>query len=263
MRIAAVQLGLHRGKSEKAFSSAEAQVRKAARRGARLVCLPEHWLGLSVLDQRDPMLGWFMDVSRELGIYLNLGANFQRRGGKVFVSSHLITPQGEISSTQDKIHLYRREKRVALPGSRLHIAKVDGLKVGTLVCHDLVFPEPARTLTLMGAELLIVPALIEAGGGSPWLTYLRARSLENRVPIVSANIYAPPRILGKTCIINPTYDRKSHIMHLSEKIAPSGEGLLFEDVDVKAQAGPRKERLGELRKSRFIDLLHSTWMRVQ
>ena len=259
MRVAAVQLSLHRGKSEKAVSSAEAQVRKAARKGARLVCLPEHWLGLSIMDQRDPILGWFADVSRDLGIYLNLGANFQRRGGKVFVSSHLITPQGEIASTQDKVHLYRREKRVASPGTRLHIAKVDGLKVGTLVCHDLVFPEPARTLALMGAELLVVPALIEAGGGSPWLTYLRARALENRVPIVSANIYAPPRILGRSCVIDPTYDAKSHIMHISEKSAPTGEGLVIADVDAKSQMGPRRERLRELDNSRFVDLLYKTW----
>ncbi|QQG48427.1 MAG: carbon-nitrogen hydrolase family protein [archaeon] len=256
MKVAAVQLGLYPKNTEKALDSAEALVRAAAKRGARLVCLPEHWLLSRVIEEDDPINTRFESLAKELGVYLNLGANFQKRGKRVFMASPTISPRGRILATQDKVHLYRREKKAASPGEGLHLFKVDGYTVGVLVCHDLVFPEPARTATLLGAELLVVPSLIEATGGEPWLAYLRARALENRIPIVSANAYAPPRFLGMTFIVDQKYDKKKHIMLLDEKKAGPGAGLLMADIDPKSASRPRAERLRELKESRAVKGLY-------
>lgn len=256
MKVAAVQLGLHPKSLEKALEEAETQVRTAARRGARLVCLPEHWLLAHVMSPGDPVLHRLGALAQDTRVYLNTGGNFLKRRGVVRLSSQTLSPEGEILSTQDKMHLYRREKKRASPGRRLRIVKVEGYKVGVLVCHDLVFPEPARTLVLMGAELLVVPSLIEREGASPWLAYLRARALENRVPIVSPNAYAPPSFLGSSTIIALDYSRKRRIMHLEEKSAPAGSGFVMADLDLKASAGPRAERLGELRSSGTVESLY-------
>ena len=45
-----------------------------------------------------------------------------------------------------------------------------------MVCHDVVFPESARTLVLKGSELLLNPSLITAQGIGPWRSYLIARA---------------------------------------------------------------------------------------
>ncbi|MBI3841351.1 MAG: carbon-nitrogen hydrolase family protein [Thaumarchaeota archaeon] len=255
MKVAAVQLGLSRN-LDRAVAEADGQIRRAANSGARLVCLPEHWLLSRVLKPNDPILRRFATLSKDLDIYLNLGANFQKRGKGVFLTSPTFSPKGEIISRQDKVHLYRRENRVATPGSRFNLFRVDGFDIAVLVCHDLVFPEPARTVTLMGAELLLVPSLILAAGSNPWLAYLRARSLENRIPIVSPNAYAPPHFLGRSLIFDLGYDKKQHIMRLVERNARPGQTLVAADLDLRNQGRLRRERLKELRNSKSIDALY-------
>jgi predicted amidohydrolase len=256
MKVAAVQLGLHPRKTNKALDEAESEVKAAARGGSDLVCLPEHWLLGYILEGRSPVLSRFAGLAKDLGIHLNLGANYERRRSKVYLSSHTFSRKGEVLPLQDKLHLYGREKLRASPGRRLNVIVVDGHKVGVLVCHDLVFPEPARTLVLMGAELLVVPALIVAEGFLPWLTYLRARALENRVPIVSPNCYAPPRFPGNSAIIALNYQRSSRIMQLRENLARPGSRVITADFDLGALARPRQERLDELKNSRSVDSLY-------
>ena len=257
MKIAAVQLALHPKNPERAIGEAEVQVRAAAAKGARLICLPEHWLLSRVITSDDAVIRRFSRLAVELGVYLNLGANYERRVKKTWLTSHTISPSGRVISRQDKMHLYRRETREAQPGSRLGLVGVDGLKVGVLVCHDAVFPETARTLALMGAELLVVPSLITAMGGLPWLVYLRARSLENRIPIVSPNAFHPPKFLGGSCIMDLKYDGKEHIMQLAERKARPRRSVLVADIDFRANRPARKERLEELLRSGAIAMLHS------
>jgi len=257
VKVAALQLGLYPNDSEKAAVEAELQARAAAKKEARLICMPEHWLLSRSIAGRDPILRRFERLAKELGVYLNLGANYEERKNGRWLTSHTLSPAGDIISRQDKVHLYRRENREALPGSRFGLVEVDGSKVGVLVCHDLVFPETSRTVTLMGAELLVVPSLIGTKGSEPWLIYLRARALENRVPIVSPNICLPPRILGKSCILDLRYDKKEHVMQLVEMKAGQLVKPLVAELNLKSNKRQRGERLRELLRSKAVDGLYA------
>jgi predicted amidohydrolase len=126
---------------------------------------------------------------------------------------------------------------------------IGGFKVGVLVCHDVVFPETAREATLKGAELLLVPSLITAKGIEPWLIYLRARALENRVPVVAPNLYASARLPGQSRVMNLSYDKKAHVMELIEYRAPKGKTSIVVDLDLRSLRPLREERLRELRKT--------------
>lgn len=255
LKVAAVQLGVYRGHPDTAVVEAERQVRGASARGARLVCLPEHWLLLRVLKEDDPITRRLSELAKELGIYLNTGANFETRGDKTFMTSATLSPEGRVISRQDKVHLYRREKRTALPGSGFEVMAVDGFKVGVLVCHDVVFPETAREATLKGAELLLVPSLISAIGVEPWLIYLKARALENRVPVVAPNLFTPPNLPGRTCVIDLNYDKKQHVMELVEHKAPPKKTSVVVDLDLRSNRVLREERLSELRASYLSEKL--------
>ncbi len=257
MKVAAVQLGIYPDNPDRAVAEAEVQVREASGNDARLICLPEHWLLSRVLTNRDPIIRRFASLVKELGVYLNLGANYEKRGGRTWLTSHTFSPSGEIISRQDKVHLYRRETEHAMPGSRFQLADVDGFKVAVLVCHDAVFPETARAVTLMGAELLVVPSLIAAKGSEPWLAYLRARSLENRVPIVSPNVYHPTRFMGRSCILDLRYDKKEHVMHLVERQAHPLKTALVTELDIRSKRPYRRERLRELLRSNALRSLYS------
>ncbi len=246
LKVAAVQLGLYKGQPDRAVTEAERQVRQASKTGARLICLPEHWLLSRVLEEDDETMRRFCALARELDAFINMGANFELRGAETYVTSATLSPDGQVISRQDKVHLYRREKRTAVPGSGFEIVIVDGFKVGILVCHDVVFPETAREVALKGAELLLVPSLISAEGIEPWLIYLRARSLENRIPVVAPNVYAPPSFPGRSCVLDLAYDKKEHVMELVERRAPGGKTSVLVDIDISSKKHLREERLREL-----------------
>jgi omega-amidase len=249
LSVAAVQLGVYRGRPDKAVAEAERQVRRASAKGARLICLPEHWLLSQVLTEDDAITRRFSNLAREIDSYINIGANFQVRGAHTYMTSTTLGPNGNVISKQDKVHLYRSEKRRAIPGTHFEVMAVDGFKVGVLVCHDVVFPETAREATFKGAELLLVPSLITAIGIEPWLIYLRARALENRVPVVAPNLYAPPKVTGQSRVFDLNYDKKEHVMELIEHRAPRGNSSIVVELDLRSMKPLREERLNELHPS--------------
>ena len=256
IRVAAVQTGIYGNNPARALKDAEALVRGAAEKGARLICLPEHWLLSKVLktddEDDDPILQRFMKLAEEVDAYINLGGYYESRVGQTHLTSLTVSPTGLVLSRQNKVHLYRREKRVATEGSGFKLVVVDRIRVGVLVCHDVVFPESARTLALMGAELLVVPSFIAARGTEPWLVYLRARALENRVPVVAPNVYHPPKLLGRSCVIDLVYDKKEHVMELLERVAKDKRTSVVVDLDLASKSGLRRERLRELRPSAYL-----------
>jgi len=252
IRVAAVQTGVYMNNPVKAVKEAEVLIREAAGDGARLICLPEYWLLSKVLKSADPILQRFMKLGEELDAYINLGGYYESRGGRTYLTSQTVSPSGSVVSRQDKMHLYRGEKRRAAEGSRFELFTVDSARVGVLVCHDVVFPESARTMTMMGCELLVVPSFITARGTEPWLVYLRARALENRVPVVASNVYHPPKCLGRSHVIDLVYDKKERIMELIERVAQDRRTSLVVDIDFTAKSALRRERLRELRPGVYL-----------
>jgi predicted amidohydrolase len=251
LAVAAIQTGMHLGDAEAAVRNAEDLIGKASAKGARLVCLPEHWLGLKVLGPDDRVLDRFSRTAKELDIYANLGAVYERRDEGVFLTSITIAPDGSVISRQDKVHLYRGEKRRARAGKGFNLVEVDGSKVGVLVCHDVVFPESARSLTLGGAELILVPSLISAAGTKPWLVYLAARALENRVPLVAPNVYSPPRFMGRSSVIDLVYNETEKVMDLDVQRAPERRGFALAELDLSSKRKLRMERLSELKQGAY------------
>jgi predicted amidohydrolase len=108
----------------------------------------------------------------------------ERAGARVFNSALLAGPDGE-RAVYRKIHLFDREKELFAPGDRPpEVVEVRGVRYGLMVCFDWIFPETARTLALMGADVLCHPANLV-------LPYCQdamvTRCIENRVFAVTAN----------------------------------------------------------------------------
>jgi (R)-amidase len=189
LRVAAVQLVLYlvghksdrKSDHKKAVREAERAAIRSAKKGARLIVLPEHWLADEVLERDNDVVRRFSKLARKMDVYVNLGAYYERIGNRTFLTSVMLAPTGRDYFRQDKVHLYRSEGKAATGGSGFGTCLVDGFRVGVLVCHDMVFPEAARASAVAGAELFVVPSLIVKAGALPWVYYLRARALENRV----------------------------------------------------------------------------------
>jgi len=108
----------------------------------------------------------------------------EKFGQSIFNSALLIGPEG-IVDVYRKIHLFNREKLYFNPGDRpLTINTVKGTKIGIMICFDWIFPEVARSLAILGAEVICQPANLVL---SYCQNVMLARSLENRVFSVTAN----------------------------------------------------------------------------
>ena len=61
-------------------------------------------------------------------------------------------------------------------------------KFGVVICYDMVFPDVANVMTKKGAKILFSPSRIVKRGIQPWQMYVQVRALENRIPIIAANV---------------------------------------------------------------------------
>lgn len=247
--IVAIQSGLFPRDEERAVRETTDLVRKSAEQhSARLVCLPEHWLVDKILmGESDPLYGTFIDLARSIDGYINMGGIFEKSNGSTSFLSPTISPSGKIVSKQKKVHLFRRENEIAVGGSSFDPFKIDEITIGVMVCHDVVFPESARTLVLKGAELLLNPSLITAVGISPWRSYLIARALENRVPLIAANPSFGTRVPGRSELLGLVYEKPQGIMLVKELAKPlTGKRAYVVEISFTEEfATLRRERLSE------------------
>ena len=108
----------------------------------------------------------------------------EKEGNKVFNSAMLVSKNG-IIGTYRKLHLYYKEKLWFDSGDKpFKVYDVKGINIGIMRCCDWIFPETARSLALLGADIIAHPANLV-------LPYCQkamvTRCLENRIYAITAN----------------------------------------------------------------------------
>ncbi len=202
------------GDAEANLASAARGVREAARRGARVVCLPELFRGLYFCQKEDhaafelaePVPGPTCEVlgrlARELGVAI-VGSVFERRAAGMYHNTAVVLDaDGSLAGTYRKMHIpddpLYYEKFYFTPGD-LGFQAVDTRfgRVGILVCWDQWYPEAARVTALMGALVLFYPTAIGwhpkekrkhgAAQLDAWRTAQRAHAIANGVYVAAVN----------------------------------------------------------------------------
>ena len=108
----------------------------------------------------------------------------------------------------------------------------------------MVFPKVAETLVKKGAQILFSPSRIVRRGMNPWATYVQARSLENRVPILAANV--KNRKYGGNSIIVDLFENNKVMIPKITTIEE--EGYATKIFDLKKFEKSRKIRFSDSRK---------------
>ena len=106
--------------------------------------------------------------------------------GKFYNTTLLITPQG-VALKYRKTHLWASDRGVFSPGDRYATCEWQGLRVGLLICYDIEFPESARALAQLGADLLIVTNGNMDPYGPTHRTAIMARAQENQAFALMVN----------------------------------------------------------------------------
>lgn len=116
---------------------------------------------------------------------INIVAGITERANEgLYNSAVLISPEGFVGRYR-KVHLFNEEKLWFKPGNEgFKVFDLGLCKIGIMICYDWFFPEAARTLSLMGADIICHPSNL-------LLPYCQdgiiTRALENRVHIITAN----------------------------------------------------------------------------
>jgi len=100
-------------------------------------------------------------------------------------NSAMIVSKSEILGVYRKLHLYNKENLWFSPGNEsLKIYKIKGVNIGIMICFDWIFPETARSLALLGADIIAHPANLVM----PFCQKaMKIRCLENSVYAITAN----------------------------------------------------------------------------
>ncbi len=100
-------------------------------------------------------------------------------------NSAMIISDSELLGVYRKLHLYYKEKLWFAPGNRpLKVYEINGVNIGIMICFDWFFPETARSLTLLGTDIIAHPANLVLPYCQKAMT---TRCLENRVYGLTAN----------------------------------------------------------------------------
>jgi len=152
---------------------------------------PDDDLGAAAEPLDGPFVQLLAAHARRLGATVVAGM-FEATDGLPFNTLVVLGPDGTLRHTYRKIHLYDsfgyRESDRLRPGDITPLViDVAGRSVGLMTCYDLRFPELARILIDAGAEVLVVPAAWVQGDIKldHWTTLLRARAIENTVPVIA------------------------------------------------------------------------------
>jgi len=193
---------------------AVSHIREAARRGARVVCLPELFRtpyfcqreDAELFDLAEPIPGPTSDalakIARELGVVV-VASLFERRAAGVYHNTAVVLDaDGTERGRYRKMHIpddpLYYEKFYFTPGD-LGFRAFDTAvgKVGTLVCWDQWYPEAARLTALAGADVLFYPTAIgwhprekaEYGTAqvNAWQVMQRAHAIANGVYVAAVN----------------------------------------------------------------------------
>jgi predicted amidohydrolase len=107
--------------------------------------------------------------------------------GRLFNSCLVAVPEIERPFVYRKTHLFYKERQCFDAGDTGFFVVPDArrdVRIGPMVCYDWRFPEAARVLTLLGADLIVCPANLVT---EAWHLVMPARAIENKVYLAVAN----------------------------------------------------------------------------
>ena len=221
-----------------------------------IVSLPEKWNAFSSKEQLEEENGriynFLSTMAKKFKIYLIGGAITVKSNEENYVIGYTFDRTGKCIGAQRKIHLYSFENKYAQSGSELEIINTEFGPIGVAICFDLnAFPEIGRAFALNGVNLIFNPSMIPADGIENWHIYLKARALENRMPIIGMNPVGKAAsgysLTGQSLIIG---FYKGHRSPAKLKIIPgkkNEEEIIIADIDLSYPQELRKNRLTHMK----------------
>lgn len=108
-------------------------------------------------------------------------------GNHLYISCLIAIPEKQNPDIYRKTHLFYKEQHCFDRGNTGFFIIEDNLRdvrIGPMICYDWRFPESARILTLLGADLIVCPSNLVTDA---WRVVMPARAVENKVYVAVSN----------------------------------------------------------------------------
>ena len=232
------------------LETAVQKVEEAAAQGAQIILLPElfeNWYfcqeknyenyHLATTLEENPAVNELKKVARDFRVVLPV-SYYERVGNTTFNTVAIIDADGSVLGQYRKTHIpddhFYQEKFYFTPGDTgFRVWDTAYAKIGVGICWDQWFPESARCMALMGAELLFYPTAI---GSEPildcdsmphWRRCMQGHAAANIMPLIAAN-----RIGTEAVTPSPdNQNQSSSLTFYGSSFIADETGGLVEDAD--------------------------------
>jgi len=247
VRVAGVQMEPKILMKERNLEKCLSLMRTAAENGAKLLVFPECSLTgycFSSLNEAFPIADSIpglcteaiIRMCKELGVYAVMGL-LEKDGTKVYNALVFTGPEGLVGKYR-KIHLpHLGIDRFATHGNQPFRVFETGVgRVGVSICFDVRFPESARVMAFLGAEIIALPTNWPVGAEDVPQYVINTRAYENRVNFIAVNRVGTERgfkFIGQSKIVDYTGRTISEANAYEEEI-------IYAEFDLK---GTRNKRV--------------------
>lgn len=198
-----------------------------------------------------PTTRMLMDVAKRRRMYIVAGLP-EKAGAVVYNSAVVVGPDGWMGCYR-KSHLFFEETLWFAPGDTgFHVWDIGSAKIGVMICFDWYYPESARTLALMGADIICHPSNLVLPNCPDSMP---VRCLENRVFAVTSNRIGtearggkePLTFIGNSEVVSP----RGVMLHRAPR---DREELAVVDIDPTEARNKQVTRYNDLLAGRRPEL---------
>ena len=238
------------------IKTVERLVRDAANKGAQIILPPElfqgpyfctaqeeKWFATAYPAATHPCVVALQPLAKELGIVIPVSI-FERDGPLYFNSIVILDADGANLGTYRKSHIPDgpgyMEKYYFRPGDTgFKVWDTKFGRIGVGICWDQWFPECARAMALMGAQVLFYPTAIGSephdatlDTRDPWRRAMQGHAVSNVIPVVAANRIGTETVGAATQTYYGSSFIANHRGDLVEELGRSEEGVLVHEFDL-------------------------------
>ena len=255
VKVAAIQMSCSRDITEN-IEKADRLVREAHINGAKIILLPElferqyfcqerryEYYNFAKNVEENDAIKHFSKLAKDLDVVLPISF-YEKDINNLYNSIAIIDADGKVMGVYRKTHIpddhYYQEKFYFTPGdSGFKVWDTKYAKIGVGICWDQWFPETARSMALMGAEILFYPTaigsepILECDSMEHWRRTMQGHAAANIIPVVAANRYGLEEVYP--CIENG---------HQSSSLNFYGSSFITDELgEIIESAGRDKEEI--------------------
>jgi formamidase len=143
------------------------------------------------------------ELARSTGLWLVPGTVYELGDDdRVYNTAIVISPEGKVAGQYRKVFPWQPHEE-STPGCECVVVDLPDIgRIGLAICYDGSFPEIARQLAWLGAEVIVQPTLTTTRDRDMELVCARANAWTNQVFLVNVNACDPAGV-GQSLIVDP------------------------------------------------------------